>query len=284
MKIVQDILCFNGRQLRLSHQSSSCQCEMHFSLFLPPQAKSKNVPLVTWLSGLTCTDENFVIKAGAQRIASSLGLAILTPDTSPRGDMVARPEDNSWDLGPGAGFYLDATETPWQQHYQMESYISDELPLLLENSEFNLDLNLQSICGHSMGGHGALTLGIKNPQRYRCISAFAPICAPTQAPWGQKAFSNYLGNNETTWQNHDSCELIKQLSYPHPILIDQGELDPFLNDQLKPELLKIACQQQSVNLNLRLQPGYDHSYFFIASFLEDHLKFHAKHLSQDIYV
>jgi len=250
---------------------------MRFGIFLPPQADSGIVPALYWLSGLTCTDENFATKAGAQRIAAELGLAIIMPDTSPRG-LHLPGEDDSYDFGSGAGFYLNATERPWAGHYNMYDYVVSELPALI-NKHFPIDGERVSIAGHSMGGHGALTIALKNPHTYQSVSAFAPIVAPAQVPWGQKAFSGYLGANAALWSQYDATELVKKTQLPGTILVDQGAADDFLQEQLKPELFSQACQAAGQELQLRIQPGYDHSYFFIATFIEDHLRFHASALN-----
>lgn len=278
MDIIADIKCFDGRQLRIKHDSQACDCEMTFSLFLPPKAKEEPVPLLTWLSGLTCNDENFVTKAGAQRHAAHYQVAILAPDTSPRGSNIPDDPNGDWDFGLGAGFYVDAVKEPWRGNYQMASYVSQELQQLLATSHFNLDLSRQAIFGHSMGGHGALTLAMKNSSLYQSVSAFAPICAPIHCSWGQKALSNYLGEDQSLWGDYDSCQLIEKLGYSGEILIDQGSDDCFLKDQLKPHLLESACDKSQVNLKLRLQDGYDHSYFFIASFIEEHIAFHVQQI------
>lgn len=266
---------FGGRQQRYSHYSASLKCDMTLSIYLPPQAEDNTpLPLVYWLSGLTCSDENFTTKSGAQRIAAELGLILVIPDTSPRGEHVAN--DPAYDLGQGAGFYLNATQAPWAEHFKMDDYISQELPVLLA-ANFNLS-GKQSICGHSMGGHGALTLALRNPQRFSSVSAFAPIVNPSQVPWGIKAFSHYLGDDKTLWQQYDSCYLLSQSTHQLPILIDQGGADSFLPEQLQPEAFCQAAQARNWPVKVRIQPGYDHSYYFIASFIEDHLRFHAKHL------
>jgi S-formylglutathione hydrolase len=246
---------------------------MRFGIFLPPQAQHTAVPVLYWLSGLTCTDENFATKAGAQRVAAELGMAIVMPDTSPRG-LGLPGENDDYDFGSGAGFYLNATQAPWAGHYNMYDYVVEELPALI-NQHFPVDDQRVSISGHSMGGHGALTIALKNPERYRSVSAFAPIVAPTQVPWGRKAFAGYLGTNEHDWQQYDATELVKQVQLETEILIDQGDADNFLVEQLKPELFAAACAEFGQALQLRMQPGYDHSYFFIASFIEEHLRFHA---------
>ena len=266
--------CFGGTQGFYSHQSEVCGCEMRFAVYQPPQALAgEKVPLVTYLSGLTCTEENVVTKAGFQGVAAELGLMVLAPDTSPRG--VDLPgEDDAYDFGSGAGFYVDATEAPWSRHYRMYSYITEELPAVIA-ANFPADMSRQGITGHSMGGHGALTLHLKNPQIYRSVSAFAPICAPMTCPWGEKALGGYLGADQEAWRAHDSCELVKHQPSSAHILVDQGEADGFLEEQLRPELLVAACQAAGQSLELRMQPGYDHSYYFIASFMEDHLRHHA---------
>ncbi|MEO1080407.1 MAG: S-formylglutathione hydrolase [Pseudomonadota bacterium] len=277
MEQLARIRSYGGWQLRYAHASTVLACDMHFSLYLPPQAEAGPVPLLTWLSGLTCSDENFVQKAGAQRAAAEHGVALLAPDTSPRGEGVADDPDGGWDLGLGAGFYVNATEAPWASHYRMYDYVLDELPqLVLE--QHPIVGTAQSIFGHSMGGHGALTLALRNPDRYRSVSAFAPICAPTRCPWGEKAFGSYLGPDRERWKEHDSCELVGQSEPRLPLLVDQGGADGFLEEQLKPELLEQACAQSNYPATIRMQEGYDHSYFFIASFVEDHIAFHARHL------
>lgn len=268
--------CFGGLQQRFSHQSTALHCEMQFSVFLPPQATHSKVPALFWLSGLTCTDENFSTKAGAQRYAAELGIALIIPDTSPRGADVAKAEDGSWDLGLGAGFYLNATEQPWATHYQMADYICKELVSVV-TEHFPVSTQ-RGISGHSMGGHGALTLALNNPHLFHSVSAFSPICAPTQCAWGEKAFSHYLGSDRSTWQPYDASLLLAKSQAPWPLLVDIGDADPFLTSQLKPEFLQAAAAQQQSALTLRLQPGYDHSYYFVASFIGEHLAFHAKQL------
>lgn len=272
---IADVLCFAGRQQRFKHHSSALNCEMHFSLFLPPQAASKKVPLLVWLSGLTCTDENFVTKAGAQRVAAELGIAILAPDTSPRGAGV--PDDDGYDAGVGAGFYVNATEAPWSSHYRMYDYIVQELPALLGREVPALDLSRRSIMGHSMGGHGALVIGLRNPNTYQSISAFAPICAPSQCPWGEKAFGYYLGADKLTWREYDASLLLEAAQESIPIRIDQGLADNFLATQLMPEKL-MAAAPKNYPLQFFQHPDYDHSYFFIASFIEAQIRYHAQFL------
>ena len=252
---------------------------MYFSLYLPPQAASANVPVLYWLSGLTCSDENFVQKAGAQRYAAEHGVAIVTPDTSPRGEGVPDDEHGAWDFGLGAGFYVNATEAPWSTHYHMYDYITEELPNIL-GENFSLNIQLSSIFGHSMGGHGALVIALRNPGRYHSVSAFAPIVAPSQCPWGEKALGNYLGDDLEAWKNYDSCELIASGASQIPTLIDQGEADEFLELQLKTNLLEETCSSTGYEATIRRQPGYDHSYFFIASFVGSHIAFHAQALAQ----
>ncbi|MCK0070929.1 S-formylglutathione hydrolase [Kordiimonas laminariae] len=270
---VSETQCFGGMQGYYSHVSVTLGCEMRFSVFTPPQAKNGKVPVLWYLSGLTCTEDNATVKAGFQRIASELGLMIICPDTSPRGDDV--PDDEGYDFGKGAGFYVNATEEPWAKNFQMYSYITKELPALIAN-EFAADMNRQGITGHSMGGHGALTIWLKNRDTYKSISAFAPIVSPMNCPWGEKALTGYIGENREGWAEYDACALLeKHGASDTEILIDQGLVDNFLEGQLKPELFKEACEKTGQKLNLRMQEGYDHSYFFIASFVEDHLWHHA---------
>ncbi len=256
--------------------SSACGCDMAFSVFTPPAAAQGPVPVLYWLSGLTCTEENFMIKAGAQRYASEHGLMLVAPDTSPRG-LNLPGEDDHWDFGSGAGFYLNATQKPWAPHYRMYDYVVNELPEII-NAHFPADPQRTAISGHSMGGHGALTIGQKNPDRYKSVSAFSPICAPMQCPWGQKAFSNYLGDDQNLWRQYDATEILSDLDQALPMLIDIGDADNFLAEQLKPELLKTVCEQKGHALTLRMQPGYDHSYYFISTFIGDHVKWHAEAL------
>ena len=267
-----------GEQQRYRHRSETLGCNMVYSVFLPPQATDGPVPVLYYLSGLTCTDENFVAKAGAQQHAARHGIAIVAPDTSPRGDDVPDDPDGAWDFGSGAGFYVNATQAPWDQHYRMYDYVLEELPALI-NESMPVDGDRQAITGHSMGGHGALTVGLRNPDRYRSISAFSPICSPSQCPWGHKALGRYLGDDQAQWLAHDACHLIGQASRQLPILVDQGGSDGFLVDQLKPELLMAAATEAGYPINLRLQAGYDHSYFFVSSFMADHMAFHAQYLS-----
>ena len=275
MRIVEQRACFGGSQQVWSHASSSLGCEMRFGVFLPRAAlEGRACPTLYWLSGLTSTEQNFITKAGAQQHADRLGLIVVAPDTSPRGDDVA--DDPSYDLGKGAGFYVDATEAPWASHYRMQSYVASELPALVEAS-FLAD-GRRGISGHSMGGHGALVTALRNPGRYRSVSAFAPIVAPTRVPWGQKAFRAYLGDDVDRWTSWDACELVAGAAERLPLLVDQGGADEFLETQLRPHLLQQACAAAGHPLELRMQAGYDHSYYFIATFIGDHIEHHARHL------
>lgn len=271
-------LCHGGVQGVYSHASPETGCRMRFGVFLPPQARQGLVPVLYWLSGLTCTEENFIVKAGAQRVAAELGIALIAPDTSPRGDDV--PDDAaSYDFGKGAGFYVDATLEPWRKQFRMYSYLTEELPWLVA-SNFPVDPARAGIFGHSMGGHGALVLALRNPQRFKSVSAFAPIASPMRCPWGEKAFEGYLGLDRNAWREYDATALIESHGWAGPaILVDQGTQDPFLKVQLKPDLLRQSCERTGVPLDLRLRAGYDHSYFFIATFIEEHLRFHAQHLA-----
>lgn len=268
--------CFGGHTGFYAHDSKVLGCRMRFALFLPPAAENAAVPCLTYLAGLTCTEETFMLKSGAQRVAAELGMALLAPDTSPRG-LGLPGEDDDWDFGTGAGFYLDATRQPWVGHYNMHSYIVGELRQSVL-AEFPLDPARQGIFGHSMGGHGALTIGLKHPELYHSISAFAPVCAPMQCPWGQKAFSNYLGGDRQQWIQYDASRQAAALrdgpSRP-PLLVDQGLADQFLATQLHPEALESACKESGLRLNLRRHRGYDHGYFFISTFVEEHLRHHA---------
>lgn len=276
MELLEEHRCFEGWQQRWRHDSAVLNCTMTFSIFLPPQRTATAPPVLYWLSGLTCNDENFTTKGGAQRVAAELGIVLVMPDTSPRGDAVA--DADSYDLGKGAGFYLNATQQPWAAHYRMYDYLRDELPALIA-AEFKVSSRC-AISGHSMGGHGALIMALKNPGRYTSVSAFAPIVNPLQVPWGQKAFTAYLGEDSEQWRAWDSCVLMLESGEADaiPTLIDQGDNDQFLADQLQPARLAEAARQKSWPLTLRIQSGYDHSYYFIASFIEDHLRFHAQYL------
>jgi S-formylglutathione hydrolase len=265
---------FGGWHKRYRHASTVLGCDMTFAVYLPPQAEHQaELPVLYWLSGLTCNDENFMQKAGAHRLAAELGLVIVAPDTSPRGAEVPDDPEGAWDFGLGAGFYLNATEQPWARHYRMQDYVVEELPALIE-AHFPVS-DRRSISGHSMGGHGALISALRHPGRYRSVSAFSPICNPIDCPWGQKAFSRYLGEDRSKWLEWDACHLIERASEQLPLLVDQGEADDFLTPQLKPHALARAAERVDHPLQLRLQPGYDHSYYFIASFIEDHLRHHA---------
>lgn len=269
---------FGGWHKRYRHRSTATACDMTFAIYLPPQAdQGKPLPVAYWLSGLTCTDENFMQKAGAQRIAAELGLVIVAPDTSPRGEGVPDDPDGAYDFGMGAGFYLNATEEPWARNYRMYDYVTDELPRLVE-ANFPVS-DKRSVFGHSMGGHGALVCALKNPGRYQSVSALAPITNPSQVPWGQKALGRYLGSDPQQWKKWDTCELIADADERLPMLVDQGEGDEFIQ-QLRPEALEAAAAAVGHPLTLRRQPGYDHSYYFIASFIEDHLRYHAEALGR----
>jgi S-formylglutathione hydrolase len=278
MKKIESVKEFGGYLERYSHQSSVNHCEMVFSIYLPPQAAHKKVPALYWLSGLTCTDDNVRTKAGMQRYAAELGLALIFPDTSPRGaDVVDYPD--RYDLGKGAGFYVDATQPPFTKNYNMYSYIVDELPELIE-ANFAVISGVKSISGHSMGGHGALICALKNPDNYRSVSAFSPICNPSICDWGKGCFSAYLGADERDWENYDAVSLIKNGATVEHILVDQGLADEFLAEQLYSKNLKDACTVKKVPLELRMQDGYDHSYHFISSFIGEHLLYHSNYLNK----
>jgi S-formylglutathione hydrolase len=276
MQLISEHRCFNGTQRFYAHDSRECRTEMRFSVYLPPQAEERRVPVLYYLAGLTCTEETFMTKAGAQRLAAEHGLALVAPDTSPRKARIPG-DDASWDFGLGAGFYVDATQAPWMQHYRMYSYVTQELPQLVQSLGGALP-GVQGIFGHSMGGHGALVCALRNPDQYRSVSALAPISAPTQCPWGEKAFRGYLGENRSEWLAYDATDLVATRGYSRPILIDQGSADKFLTEQLKPELFAAACRKAGVDLKLRSQNGYDHGYYFISTFMADHLRFHAQQL------
>jgi len=276
MELLSSVKSFGGEQRRYKHQSSVLGCEMIFAAYMPPQAANGPVPVIYYLSGLTCTDENFVTKAGAQRMAAELGMAIIAPDTSPRGDDVPDDPEGAWDFGLAAGFYLNATKAPYDKHYHMYDYVVDELPSLVEQV-LNLDSERRAIMGHSMGGHGALTIALKNESRFKSVSAFSPIVAPTQVPWGHKAFSNYLGDDKESWKQYDATELLTG-EHQIPMFIDQGGADSFLEEQLKPEIFVDKAATLGSNLKFEMRDGYDHSYYYIASFIEEHLRFHAAHI------
>ncbi len=279
LELLSEHACFGGVQRFYQHDSREIGLPMRFSVYLPPQAGQENVPAVMYLAGLTCSEETFMIKAGAQRVAAELGLALIAPDTSPRGAGLTGETEN-WDFGAGAGFYLDATEAPWSKHYRMESYLTAELiPLVAQ--ELAVDARRMGICGHSMGGHGALTLALRHRALFRSVSALAPICAPTQCPWGQKAFAGYLGPDTARWAAHDACALMGShitAPYPEGILIDQGLADKFLSIQLNPDLFELACAKAGQALTLRRHEAYDHGYYFISTFIADHLAYHALRL------
>ena len=270
MKTLETHLCFDGTQGVYEHDSQACTCPMRFAVFTPPGEGP--FPVVWWLSGLTCTAMNFTEKAGAQRAAAELGLMLVAPDTSPRGDGVA--DDDAYDLGQGAGFYVDATQAPWAAHFHMFSYVATELPALIAEA-FPADMARQAISGHSMGGHGALVQHLRHPGRFRSVSAFAPIVAPSQVPWGRKAFSAYLGDDQAAWGAYDATALVADHASDHDILIDQGEADPFLKEQLRPDLFAAACQRSGQPVTVRRHAGFDHSYYFIATLIDDHLRRHA---------
>lgn len=282
MELLSQQTSFEGRFMRYQHESAVNHCAMTFSVFVPPsalvsEAALAETPIVYWLSGLTCTDENFMQKAGAHRVASDLGLILVAPDTSPRGEKVPDDPEQAYDFGLGAGFYVNATQAPWNEHYRMYDYVVYELPELLSGS---LGMHGKaSIMGHSMGGHGALTIGLRHPDLYRSISAFSPICNPVSCPWGQKAFRNYLGDDAQKWAEHDACTLLAKGEKHNPILVDQGTDDQFLKEQLGTPALREALSQDKGKWLLNMRESYDHSYFFIASFIEDHLRFHAEHLA-----
>jgi S-formylglutathione hydrolase len=270
---ISEHACFGGVQGYYQHTSTVIGLPMRFGVFVPPQAKAGPVPVLFWLAGLTCTEETFAIKAGAQRMAAALGLMLVTPDTSPRNTGIEGADD-AWDFGSGAGFYLDATQAPWAHHWRMESYVTGELPALLAQ-RFPAQQGAMGVFGHSMGGHGALTLALRHPGLYRSVSAFAPIAAPMRCPWGVKAFTGYLGADRSTWATHDATALIESGARCPPLLIDQGEADKFLAEQLLPHRFEAACRDAGQPLTLRRHAGYDHGYFFVASFVEDHLRHHA---------
>ena len=276
IKTISENKLFGGRQLFCAHESTSTKTNMEFSVYLPPQAETGNCPVLYWLSGLTCTADNFTTKAGAQRYAAEHGIIIVVPDTSPRGTELPTEHDN-YDLGSGAGFYLNATQEPWSTNYNMFDYVTDELPALIK---LHFPTNDKaSISGHSMGGHGALICALKKPGMYQSVSAFAPICAPSSCPWGQKAFTAYLGKDKQSWEEWDSCRLIEQGKVLPPTLIDQGSADQFLIDQLYPNKLQEIGHDQKLSISIRHQEGYDHSYYFIASFVGEHFSWHKKYLT-----
>ena len=278
---ISETACFGGRIGFYRHRSTVNDCDMQFSVFVPPQAEHGKVPVLTFLSGLTCTEENFMVKSGAQRVAAELGLILVSPDTSPRGEGVPDDPDEDYDMGLAAGFYLNATQEPWSRHYHMYDYITKELPPLIFN-HFPADAGCHGLTGHSMGGHGALTIGLRNPDTYRSLSAFAPISTTLHSPWGRKALGYYLGEDTTAWGDYDACEVARragEVTKYDRILVDQGADDPFLAEQLQPERLAAACKESGLPLELRSHDGYDHGYYFISTFIEEHLKFHYERLS-----
>ena len=276
METVSQVRAFGGTQGVYRHASTSTGTDMTFSVYVPPHAEGARLPVVWYLSGLTCTHANVTEKGEYRRACAELGLVFVAPDTSPRGEGV--PDDPAYDFGLGAGFYVDATQPPYAQHYRMWSYVTDELPRLIAE-HFPVDPGRQSITGHSMGGHGALTIGLTFPGRYRSVSAFSPIVAPSRVPWGEKALGRYLGEDRSGWRRHDAVALIEGGARVPALLVDQGDADPFLTEQLRPELLGTACEAAGIPLTLRLQPGYDHSYYFISTFMADHLAWHAERLA-----
>src|ERR1700689_5668186 len=278
IELVSEHACYGGVQRFYKHASRETRGTMKFSVYLPPQSKSGKVPVLYYLAGLTCTEETFPIKSHAQQAAAELGLMLVAPDTSPREPRLPGDAD-SWDFGQGAGFYLDATQAPWSTNYRMYSYVTRELPEIVAQS-FPADVAATGIFGHSMGGHGALTLALRNPSIYKSVSAFSPIAAPSQSPWGQKAFSNYLGADKQAWRDYDATELVARNTYPGRILIDQGSADQYLAAELLPEKFAAAAAKSGQQLNLRMQPGYDHGYYFIQTFMADHLRHHAEQLRQ----
>lgn len=278
LEVLSEHSCFGGTQGFYRHASRECATPMRFSVYRPPQAATAKCPVLYYLAGLTCTEETFMVKGGAQRLAAELGLVLVAPDTSPREVRIAG-DDESWDFGLGAGFYVDATAAPWSAHYRMYSYVTKELPEIVA-ANFPVDGSRQGIFGHSMGGHGALVCVLRNPDRYRSVSVFAPVAAPSQVPWGQKAFTRYLGSDRAAWRRYDASELARESSFAGEVLIDQGLADKFLRDQLLPEKFVAACAGTRIVARLREHPRYDHSYWFIQTFMEDHLRHHARALAK----
>ncbi|MDJ0916425.1 MAG: S-formylglutathione hydrolase [Woeseiaceae bacterium] len=281
METVSETSCFGGRIGFYQHRSDANDCDMRFSVFVPPQAERGPVPVLTFLSGLTCTEENFMVKSGAQRVASELGLMLVSPDTSPRGETVPDDPHGDYDFGLAAGFYLNATQAPWSAHYHMYDYITRELPAAVFG-HFPGDGSRHALSGHSMGGHGALVIGLRNPGMFRSLSVFAPICTTLHSPWGSKALSHYLGDDKNDWTGYDACEVVRGVKDPdaYPtILVDQGADDPYLEEQLKPDLLEAACRESGVSIDLRIHAGYDHGYYFISTFIEEHLRRHYEILA-----
>ena len=278
LEIVSENRSHAGRQLVVSHASAATGTGMTFSVFLPPQAEDGTCPVLWYLSGLTCTHANVTDKGEYRAACAEHGLIFVAPDTSPRGEGVPDDSEEAWDFGLGAGFYVDATTTPWSANYRMWSYVTEELPGLVA-SQFPADMDRQGITGHSMGGHGALTVALRHPRRFRSVSAFAPIVTPSQVPWGEKALSNYLGPDRAHWRAHDAVALIEDGARLDELLIDIGEADPFLEKELRPQLLELACKEAGIPLTLRRRPGYDHSYYFISTFMADHVRWHAERLN-----
>jgi S-formylglutathione hydrolase len=278
VEIVSENKSHGGRQLVVKHASNATSTDMTFSIFVPPQVEGgRKLPVVWYLSGLTCTHANVTEKGEYRAACAELGLAFVAPDTSPRGPEVPTAPGGAWDFGLGAGFYLDATQEPWSKNYRMWTYVTEELPSLI-GAEFPVDMGRQAITGHSMGGHGALTIGLSSPERFRSVSAFSPIVAPSQVPWGQKALAGYLGDDRAAWRKHDAVALIEDGARVPEMLVDVGNADPFIEKELRPELLEQACTSAGIPLSLRIQPGYDHSYYFISTFMADHLRWHAERL------
>jgi len=280
IETLSETKCFDGRIGFYKHESDANHCDMRFAVFVPPQAADHKVPVVTFLSGLTCTEENFMVKSGAQRVATELGIMLVSPDTSPRGEGVPDDPDGEYDFGLGAGFYLNATEEPWSRHYNMYDYVTQELQAAVFDN-FPGDADRHGLMGHSMGGHGVLTVGLRNPDMFRSLSAFAPISTTLNSPWGRKALGHYLGSDTVTWNDYDACEVARRVSNPGhwgKILVDQGNDDPFLAEQLHPELLEKACAESGLGLEMRYHDGYDHGYYFISTFIEEHLRHHAARL------
>ena len=276
MKLIEDHRSFGGRQQVWEHASAETATPMRFSLYLPPAAEHGSVPVLWWLSGLTCTEQNFMVKGGYQRVAAELGLMVVGPDTSPRGDEVPDDPERSWSLGKSAGYFVDATQEPWSRNYRMRSYVERELPALVAE-RFPADMGRQGISGHSMGGHGALTVALRDPGRFRSVSCTAPIASPMRTEWGRRALAAYLGPDESAWREYDATALIEDGARLSDILVDQGEADDHM-ERLRPDLLEVACRVAGQPLTLRRQPGYDHSFFFVATFIEDHLRWHAERL------
>jgi S-formylglutathione hydrolase len=278
LETISETNCFGGRIGFYRHASRANNCDMQFSVFVPPQAADGNVPVVTFLSGLTCTEENFMVKSGAQRVAAELGIMLVSPDTSPRGEGIPDDPDKDYDFGLAAGFYLNASEDPWSRHYHMYDYVTSELQDAVFNN-FPGDRTRHGLTGHSMGGHGALVIGLRNADMFHSLSAFAPICTTLHSPWGQKALTYYLGDDTSTWHEYDACEVARNVSDASRwsrVLVDQGGADIYLEEQLKPELLQAACAESGLPLDLRIHDGYDHGYYFISTFIEEHLRFHAE--------